>query len=137
MQLVFFPFVELFYSFEETEVGLYDFIRENKWQYLFVVIMGWIIGGLYEEIVFHGFIFTRVEKMIQVKFSMIISFAVTSIIFGLYHYQLGTAGLINAFIVGSAYLGVYLYFDRNLWYSIFFHGFYNTFVMTLIYHGWL
>ena len=137
MQLIFFPALEYVATFEEKEVGLYDFIRESRWQYYFLVLMGWLIGGLYEEIVFHGFIFTRLEKMIKGKYAIHASFIVTALIFGFYHFQLGALGLINALLVGSVYLALFLFFKRNLWYSIICHGVYNTMVMTLIYCEYL
>jgi membrane protease YdiL (CAAX protease family) len=62
MQLIFFPVLENFVVFEETEVGLHAFIKGNLGQYFFIIIMGWMVGGFYEEIVFHGFIFSRLEK---------------------------------------------------------------------------
>ena len=99
--------------------------------------MGWLIGGLYEEIVFHGFIFTRLEKMIKGKYTTSLSFLITASIFGAYHIQLGVDGLINAFVVGTVYLALFLFFKRNLWYSIICHGVYNSIVMTLIYYGYL
>jgi len=137
MQFIFFPVLEYFVVFEDTDVDLYNFIRENKWNYLFIIIMGWLVGGLYEEIVFHGFIFSRLEKMVPGKYATVIGFLGTSIIFGAYHFQLGTAGLINAFIVGAAYHALALYFKRNLWYSIICHGVYDTIVITLIYMNYL
>jgi membrane protease YdiL (CAAX protease family) len=137
MQLIFFPALEYFVIFEETDVGLYDFIKENQWQYFFIIIMGWLIGGLYEEIVFHGIIFSRLEKMIPGKYATAIAFIGTAIIFGAYHFQLGEDGLINALIVGAIYLALFLFYRRNLWYSIICHGTYNTIVITMIYHGYL
>ena len=137
MQLIFFPVLENFVTLEETDVELYEFLRESKGQFIFILIMGWLIGGFYEEIVFHGFIFSSLEKIIGGKYATHMSFALTALIFGIYHIQLGAAGLINALIVGAVYLGVFLYFKRNLWYSIFCHGIYNTFVITLIYYGYL
>jgi membrane protease YdiL (CAAX protease family) len=137
MQLAFFPALEHFVTFEETNVELYEFLKENKWQYYLILVMGWLIGGLYEEIVFHGFMFSRLEKMFHGKYSTHISFVITSILFGVYHFQLGTGGLINALIVGAVYNALFLYFKRNLWYSIFCHGTYNTLVIVLIYNGYL
>lgn len=137
MQLVFFPILEKFVTFDEVDVGLYSFIRENIVQYLFIVVMGWVVGGVYEEIVFHGFIFTRLEKMLASRHATKISFVLAVLIFGAYHYQLGMAGMINATIVGIVYLGLYVYFKRNLWYSIICHGVYNSIVMTLIYMDYL
>ena len=137
MQLAFFPALEYFINFEETDDGLYDFIRENKWQYFFIIIMGWLVGGIYEEIVFHGFIFSRLEKIIPGNYATATAFLGTAILFGLYHFQLGAAGLLNALIVGAAYLALFLLYKRNLWYSIFCHGVYNTIAITLIYYGYM
>lgn len=137
MQLVFFPGLEHFVTLEETDVELYDFLKENQWQFIFILIMGWLVGGLYEEIVFHGFIFSRFEKIFRGKYSTHISFALTSVIFGFYHIQLGVGGLINALLVGAVYLALFLYFKRNLWYSVICHGTYNTLVICLIYYDYL
>ena len=57
--------------------------------------------------------------------------------FGAYHLQMGSAGAFNALVVGSVYLGLFLYFDRNLWASIICHGVYNTVVLTLMRMGHL
>lgn len=137
MQLIFHPILDLFVSLEYNDTGLHDTIRDGKLQFILMVIMGWLIGGLYEEIVFHGFIFTRLEKLIPGKYSTHISFAITAIIFGMYHITLGALGIVNAFIVGAVYLALFVYFKRNLWYPIICHGVYNTLVMTLIYYGYL
>lgn len=137
MQLVFFPILEQFMTFEDTDVELYDFITKNKWNYIFMVLMGWLIGGVYEEIVFHGFIFTRLEKMLSGNYSTALSFIITSLLFGVYHWQLGPLGAINAFFVGALYQTLFLYFKRNLWYSIVCHGVYNSIVISLIYSGYL
>ncbi|WP_459213085.1 CPBP family intramembrane glutamic endopeptidase [Aquimarina rhabdastrellae] len=137
MQLIFHPVLDFFVSLEYKDAGLNDTIQGGSLQFFIMVIMGWLIGGIYEEIVFHGFIFTRLEKIIKGKYSTHISFIITSVIFGVYHIQLGTLGVINALIVGTGYLALFLYFKRNLWYSIICHGFYNTLVMILIYYDYL
>lgn len=137
MQLIFHPVLDFFVSLEYKDAGLNDTIQSGKLQFLIMVLLGWLIGGFYEEIVFHGFIFTRLEKIFKGKYSTILSFVITSVIFGVYHIQLGASGLVNALVVGAVYLALFLYFKRNLWYSIICHGFYNTIVMTLIYYGYL
>ena len=116
---------------------IYSFARESKWNLLFIILMGWVIGGLYETLVFHGFMFTRFERMLTGKRATLISFVITNIIFALYHIVLGPVGVINAFIVGSAYLALALHFNRNLWYTIICHGMYNTIILILIYLDYL
>lgn len=137
MQLVVFPVLEHFIELESTELGLYDFIKASKAQFVIIVVMGWLIGGFYEEIVFHGFIFTRLEQMIPGKYATVLSFVVTCILFGAYHLQMGSGGAFNALVVGGVYQSLFLYCKRNLWASIICHGVYNTLVMTLIYLGHL
>lgn len=137
MQLIFHPILESFISLEYNDSGLTDTIQGGKLQFLIMVIMGWLIGGFYEEIVFHGFIFTRLEKLIKGKYSTHISFVISALIFGIYHFQLGNLGIINALVVGAVYLILFLFFKRNLWYSIICHGVYNTMVMTLIYFNYI
>ena len=136
LQLVFFPILETFIDFDDPEVELYEFIRENAGNYIFILAMGWVVGGFYEEIVFHGFIFSRLEKMMPGKYATLISFILTSILFGAYHIQLGAADATNALLAGAGYLALALYFKRNLWYSIICHGVYDTIVITLIYIGY-
>ena len=98
--------------------------------------MGWLVGGLYEEIVFHGFIFTYVEKSVPGKAKVPISFLFTNVVFALYHFQLGTEGVINALIAGSCYHALILVHNRNLWYGIFCHAIFDTIALTAIYLGY-
>jgi membrane protease YdiL (CAAX protease family) len=136
-QLLLFPFLDIFITTPPPDVSLYSFITESIWSYLFIVSMGFLIGGFYEQIVFHGFIFTRFKEIYSGKYSQILSFILTSLLFGIYHYQLGLADLINATIIGMGYLSLVIYFKQNLWYSIICHGTYNTIIMTLIYLGYI
>ena len=137
LRIIFFPILESFIEFQPVDVELYTKLRGNTGFYIFILIMSAIVGGLYEEIVFHGFIFTRLEKMINAKYKTLFSFLITSLIFGLYHYQLGTADAINAFMMGAVYLGLFLFYKRNLWYPIFCHAIYNTIVITLLFLGYI
>lgn len=137
LQLVFFPIIESFISFPETEVEMYDKLVGNTSFYIIMLAMGWLIGGLYEEIIFHGFIFFQLKKLIPGKYNTQISFTITSVMFGLYHLQLGPADALNAFLVGMGYHLLALWFRGNLWYSIICHGSYNSIVITLLYLGYI
>lgn len=137
LQLVFFPLLEMIVSFPDTQVEMYDKLEGNIEFYLLMIFMGWLIGGLYEEIVFHGFIFYQIKKLIDGKYQTQISFLLTSVIFGLYHLQLGPADTVNAFLAGAAYHLLALQFKGNLWYSIICHGTYNSIVITLLYLGYI
>ena len=133
---IFFPLLNTIFPLKPAKLDDFAFIRGNTGNYIFILIIGWIIGGVYEEIVFHGFIFSRLEKLINRRYSLLLSFFLTNIIFALYHLQLGTSGVINALVAGSVYHALMLYYKRNMWYAIICHGIFDTIALTYIYTGY-
>jgi len=119
------------------KMNLSDFsgIRGNTVNYVIILLLALVVGGFYEEIVFHGFIFTRLEKIFPGKWNTIFAFIVANLIFGLYHFQQGIKGILLATIAGVAYHVLILKFNRNLWYGLFFHAFFDFIGLTLIYLG--
>jgi membrane protease YdiL (CAAX protease family) len=136
LNYVFFPLLNKIVLLKPANLDDFKNIRHNLSWYIFILIAGFIVGGFYEELVFHGFIFTRIEKIAAGKYALAFSFILTNLIFGLYHFQLGIAGMLNAFIAGCAYHALMIRFNRNLWYSIFFHTFFDAIALTYIYLGY-
>lgn len=137
LHYIFFPVLFRFNILEPSNLNDFKHIRHNTGAYIFILIAGFVVGGFYEELVFHGFIFTRLEKILPARFALFISFLVANLIFAVYHFQQGPAGVLNAFIAGCAYHALMLRFNRNLWYSFFFHGFFDAIALTYIYLGYL
>ncbi|MFT3932194.1 MAG: CPBP family glutamic-type intramembrane protease [Chitinophagaceae bacterium] len=136
LQYAFFPVLHKIIPLEKGRLDGFTQIRHHFINYLFFVLLGFIFGGWYEEIAFHGFIFTRLEKMIGGRYALPVSFIIANIIFGLYHFQLGASGVINAFMAGCVYHAVILKYNRNLWYGFFVHGFFDAIAFTYIYLGY-
>ncbi len=134
LQYIIMPFLQKLYPGNMIDLHDFDFIRGNTINYIFILIVALIVGGFYEGLVFHGFIFTRLEKIFSYKI-LPITFLLTNIIFGAYHFQQGVMGMINAFIAGCVYQAFILKNNRNLWYGIFFHAFYDFIGLTFIYAG--
>jgi membrane protease YdiL (CAAX protease family) len=120
---------------EKMDLSAFSGIRGNTVNYIIILLLALVVGGFYEEIVFHGFIFTRFEKIFPGTWKTILAFIVTNVIFGLYHFQLGLKGILLATIAGAAYHVLILKFNRNLWYGVFFHAFFDFIGLTLIYLG--
>jgi membrane protease YdiL (CAAX protease family) len=131
----FFPLLKKMVELPPGELGGFNKVRHNTPFYIFILAMGWIVGGFYEEFVFHGFIFTRLEKLIGGKHAITVSFWLSNAIFALYHLQLGIGGVINAFIAGAGYHALILRHQRNMWYGIFCHAAFDTIAITYIYLG--
>ncbi|HXB45486.1 MAG TPA: CPBP family intramembrane glutamic endopeptidase [Puia sp.] len=135
LDLLFLPLLKMVFPREIIDVKDFDFIKHNPINFIFVLLMALVVGGFYEELVFHGFIFTRFEKLFSSTHYLTLSFILTNILFGAYHYQQGILGVITALIAGCAYHGLMLKYDRNLWYGLFFHAFFDFLGLTFIFLG--
>jgi membrane protease YdiL (CAAX protease family) len=95
----YYPFITHFFVIEPyTE---YDFIRNKLSNLIISLIAAWIIGGFYEEIVFRGFIQTTIGGwFIKSRYSFWFAGFLTSILFGLYHWQQGIFGIIPSALGG-------------------------------------
>lgn len=114
----------------------FDFIRHNLVNFIFLMVIAWLVVIPFEEIAFRGFIFTKIREWVPAgRWQFLISAILTSILFALYHVQLGLAGVLNAFIFALFISWLYKIFKGNLWYLIFFHAVYDTFVLNLIRMG--
>ena len=129
------PLINIILPGETVNLSDFAHIKGNLSNYIFILLIAFIVGGFYEEIIFHGFIFTRLEKIFPGKYSTAIAFGLTTIIFGAYHYQLGIKGVLVATIAGAVYHLLILKFKRNLWYGTFIHTFFDFIGLTLIYLG--
>jgi len=114
----------------------YDFIRNKLSNLIITVIAAWIIGGFYEEIVFRGFIQTTIRKwFVKSRHSFWLAGLLTSILFGLYHWQQGIFGIVPSFLAGFLWTLLLWRYKGNLWYPIISHAIFDTIALTMIYCG--
>jgi membrane protease YdiL (CAAX protease family) len=129
------PFINSIIPSGKIDLSDFASIRNNPVNYAIILLLALLVGGFYEEIIFHGFIFTRLEKIFKGKWATITAFMLTTVIFGLYHFQQGLKGILLTAIAGAVYHVLILKFNRNLWYGIFVHAFFDFIGLTLIYLG--
>lgn len=134
LQYAIIPLLEKLFPSQKINLHDYDFIKGDLLNYILVMVAALVVGGFYEELIFHGFIFTRFEKIFK-KNKTLIAFTLSTLIFAAYHFQQGTLGMINAGIAGCAYHAMILKNARNLWYGLFFHAFYDFIGLSFIYAG--
>jgi membrane protease YdiL (CAAX protease family) len=131
---VYHPFITHFFVVEPyTE---YDFIRNKLSNLIITLIAAWIIAGFYEEIVFRGFIQTTIrEWLVKSRHSFWLAGFLTSILFGLYHWQQGIFGIVGSLLAGLFWTFLLWRYKGNLWYPIISHAIYDTIALTMIYVG--
>lgn len=120
-------------GFKSANLSDFNFIRHHFVNYIFLVLLAAVLVIPYEEIVFRGFIFTRLKAIF--KGSFIVSGFIASILFALYHWQEGWGAVIAIFIFAVFITWLYKVFKGNLWYLIFFHILYDVFMLTAILLG--
>jgi membrane protease YdiL (CAAX protease family) len=133
MRWLYLPVISYFFTVPDyTE---YNFIQNHLSTFIMVTIAAWVIGGFYEEIIFRGFIQKTIEHWFKNKHSFLISGLITSILFGLYHWQQGFLGVISATLGGLFWTYLLKRSGNNLWYPIISHAIFDTITLTLIYLG--
>lgn len=131
---IYHPFITHF--FVVAPYTEYDFIRNKLSNLILTLIAAWIIGGFYEEIVFRGFILTTIHKWFaKSKNSFLMAGLLTSILFGLYHWQQGIFGIVSSFLGGVLWMFLLWRYKGNLWYPIISHALYDTIALIMIYFG--
>jgi membrane protease YdiL (CAAX protease family) len=130
------PLIEMILPAQKIDLSDFNYIKGNTGNYIFILFIAFIVGGIYEEIVFHGFIFTRLEKLFPGKYANPVAFGLTTLIFGAYHFQQGIVGILLTMVAGAVYHILILKFKRNLWYGVFIHTFFDFIGLTMIYLGY-
>ncbi len=131
---VYHPFITRF--FVVAPYTEYDFIRNRVSVFISTIIAAWVVGGFYEEIVFRGFIQATTQEWFgKLKHSFWLAGLLTSILFGMYHWQQGIFGMVPSFLGGLLWTALLRRYKDNLWYPIISHALYDTIALTMIYMG--
>lgn len=117
--------------------GRFENLQGNLPAYLFWLAVGWIIGGLTEELLFRGALFSRFEHLFTgVPFAAFLAILCQAFFFGQGHYYYqGVAGFVATGAIGVVSGGLYLAFKRNLLPIMLAHGLTNTIGLTMLYLG--
>jgi membrane protease YdiL (CAAX protease family) len=104
---------------------------------LLVLLLVWTFAAFGEEIAYRGYLLTRaaeIGKRSTAAYWTGIVFV--SILFGYGHYYKGASGIVDSGFAGLILGGAYMLAGRNLWASVFAHGFIDTFGVIDAFYGW-
>jgi hypothetical protein len=121
---------------EPVDLSGFGELRGNVPNALLIIAVGWIIGGLSEELTYRGYWMNRFADLFGgSQVGWIISIVVINAIFGYAHLRQGMSGVISSTLSGLAYTAVYFLSGRNLWAAIITHGMTNMFTILLVFFG--
>lgn len=120
----------------EPDLSSYEGVKGSISGLIGMLALGWIVGGLFEESFFRGYLFYRFSTVIHnTQLYKWVTIAITSIVFGFAHNYQGIAGIVDTFIFAIIMGLLYFSFKRNIWYLILIHGFYDTVGIIMLYLG--
>lgn len=108
-------------------------IKGNIPLYLVWIAISWVIAGFAEEVLFRGFLITRLLRLFPAsRLAPALAVILAGLFFGVLHYyNQGMRGFITASAIGIAFGIMFLLFKRNLWPIIFVHGSIDTLGFTV------
>jgi membrane protease YdiL (CAAX protease family) len=119
---------------ESANMSGYDYLKDNIGM-LFLTLGGvYIVSSFGEEVIYRAFLINRISELGQeTKKATIIAVILSSIIFGLVHYEWGPMGIVQTGFMGLA-LGIcYIKLKRRLWILILAHVYMDTILMVQMY----
>jgi hypothetical protein len=112
------------------------YIRGDPRALLLWLAIGWIVGGFMEELLFRGFILTRLAQLFSnSRAGLGFGLVAQAILFGALHLYAGGFAFIFAAMLALASGVFYLLLGRNLWPLIAVHGAWNSVAMWGVYSG--
>lgn len=121
---------------EPPDNSRFDFVQANVGALLGTIAVVWLSAALTEEIIYRGFLMTRLARIFGGgQGAWIAALLLSSTLFGALHLYQGLSGVVLTGFVGLLLGVVFLASGRNLWVAILVHGLTNTVSLVLMYLG--
>jgi len=119
---------------ENANMSGYDYLRDNIEMLLLTLGGVYIVSSFGEEVIYRACLINRISELGQeTKKATIIAVILSSIIFGLVHYEWGPMGIVQTGFMGLV-LGIcYIKFKKKLWILILAHAYMDTILMIQMY----
>jgi membrane protease YdiL (CAAX protease family) len=119
---------------EQADLSGYNYLSGNLPLLLLALVGVWIVSSLGEEIIYRGFLITRVAEVGGGgKTAWRVAVVSSSILFGLVHYEWGPMGMVQTGFMGLALGIAFLLLRRRLWVLVVTHFYMDTILLVQLY----
>ncbi|MBT8313369.1 MAG: CPBP family intramembrane metalloprotease, partial [Maribacter sp.] len=119
---------------ESADFSKYDFLKDNLGGLLLSLLGVYFISSFAEEVIYRAFLINRIVEIVQsLKYSKVIAVILSSIFFGLIHYEWGAMGMVQTGFMGLAMGISYFVLKKRLWVLITAHIYMDTLLFVQIY----
>tara|TARA_R110001599_G_scaffold85256_11_gene229053 strand:+ start:2420 stop:3085 length:666 start_codon:yes stop_codon:yes gene_type:complete len=119
---------------QQVDLSQFDTVKNNLANYLVLLAIGLLFGGIVEELIFRGYIIGWGTKLLGARTGPILA-VVSATVFGLAHSYQGVAGMLSTGLIGLIFGLTYLAVGRKLAPAIFAHMTINALGITELYLG--
>ncbi len=119
---------------ESADLSIYDYLKDNLGM-LFLSLVGvYIASSFGEELVYRAFLINRIAQLgAGSKHATTIAVMLSSVIFGLVHYEWGPMGMIQTGFMGLTMGICYIKLKKRLWILILAHAYMDTILIVQMY----
>lgn len=121
---------------ESADMSGYEYLRGNLPMLLLALAAVYVVSSFGEEVVYRGFLMTRVAAMARsTRMAWGVAAVVSAVVFGVAHFDWGMVGIIQTTLMGLALAASYLIVKRNLWVLVLAHAYIDTVLLVQMYAG--
>lgn len=119
---------------EASDMSSYQYLQGNLPMLLLALAGVYVVSSFGEEVIYRGFLMTRIAEMGGDKrWTWFIAAIISAIVFGLIHFGWGLFGMVQTAFMGLALAISYLLVKRNLWVLILAHAYLDTLLLVQLY----
>lgn len=98
------------------QLSRYDFLFHNLPALLFMLGVVWATASLPEEVIYRGFVFDRLERLVGKGIGSTVAIVLLqAAFFGVIHFHAGLGGILITFTMGLVWGLMYILAGRNIW----------------------
>lgn len=117
-----------------ADMSSYDYMKNNLGMFLLTLFGVLIVSSFGEEVIYRAFLINRLSELgLDGKSGRIITVIISSIVFGLVHYEWGPMGIVQTGFMGLALSICYIKIKRRLWILILAHAYMDIILMVQMY----
>ena len=119
---------------ESADFSRYDFLKDNLGGLLLSLLGVYFISSFAEEVIYRAFLINRIAEIFKAfKYKHVMAVLLSSIFFGIIHYEWGAMGMVQTGFMGLAMGISYLVLKKKIWILILAHIYMDTLLFVQIY----
>jgi len=119
---------------QNADFSRYDFLKDNLGGLFLSLAAVYIVSSFGEEVIYRAFLINRISELANTtKYGSVIAVILSSIFFGLIHYEWGAMGMIQTGCMGLAMGILYIKLKKRLWILILAHAYMDTVLLVQLY----